>query len=77
MKRSEERKPQKMTVEFVRAAVAEIEHIGGDDERAHSHEDTLHQAVLLAIAERTCDDPQACAKEALRTLDLDFSRWCA
>jgi len=66
-----------MTVEFVKAAVAAVERVGGDDEQAHSQEDDLHLAVLTAIAEGTCEDPQACAKEAIKTVALDFARWCA
>jgi len=40
-------------------------------------EDSLHQDVLAAIGNGTCDDPAACARAALITLGIDFARWCA
>ncbi len=48
-----------------------------DDEGAHSREDDLHQEVLAAIRDGECDDPAACAGEALKTLAIEFHRWCA
>ena len=66
-----------MTINEVKARVAEIAGMIRDDEMAHSNEDDLHQAVLHAISVGECDDPAACAREALKTLDLDFERWCA
>lgn len=48
-----------------------------DDEVAHAAEDALHRATLRAIAEGRCEEPKACAAEALRSLALDFERWCA
>lgn len=70
-------KGEKLTVEDVKARVEEIRRIAVDDEVAHSTEDDLHQNVLSAIAEGSCDDPAACAKEALKTRDIKFARWCA
>jgi DNA-binding FadR family transcriptional regulator len=67
-----------MTVDDVRAAVAKIAAMADyNDETAHSKEDELHQRVLEAIAKGECDDPRACAAEALKTVDIDFARWCA
>lgn len=66
-----------MTVEEVKARVAEIEAVKSDDEGAHSMEDELHQDVLQAIADGTADDPAGCAREALKTHEIDFCRWCA
>ena len=65
-----------VTIEDVRKAIAEIEACGGDFECAHSAEDTLHQRVLRAVAngEPNCRE---LAAEALKTLDLQFERWCA
>ena len=66
-----------MTVEEVKKRVAEIEAMKNDDEGAHIAEDALHQDVLYAIAGGRCDDPRGCANEALRTKEIEFSRWCA
>lgn len=66
-----------MNVEEVKARVQAIRANSGDDEAAHSDEDNLHQEVLQAIADGTCDDPRACAGAALETTKIDFSRWCA
>lgn len=63
---------------LVQARIAEIVAVGqDDDERAHGLEDDLRGAVLLAIAEGRCEDPQECARLALTTDDLTFCRWCA
>lgn len=66
-----------MTPESVRKAVEHIASRSCDDEGAHSAEDALYLAVLLAIADGTATDPAACAAEALSTRDLGFARWCA
>ena len=66
-----------MNVKDVLEKVQEIKMMAHDDEAAHSREDDLHQDVLRAIAEGRCDDQSACAEAALKTLDIDFSRWCA
>lgn len=67
-----------MTVDDVRARVAEIERIGSerDYEMAHGKEDDLREDVLRAIADGS---PIAAdlAREALATSQLDFARWCA
>lgn len=49
----------------------------GDNEAAHSMEDDLYFAVLKAIAEGKTDDPQSLAREALKSADIEFTRWCA
>lgn len=66
-----------MNIETVKARVAEMVAMKADDEQAHSEEDALHQDVLRAIADGRCDDPAACAREALKTTEIDFSRWCS
>lgn len=38
-------------------------------------ETALHYAVLSAIAEGTCENPQECAKLALSSSEIDFPRW--
>jgi hypothetical protein len=67
----------RVTVEWVRAKVAEIANGDYDPEGMHSDEDELHEIVLRAIAGGTCADPAACAAAALETYKLDFPRWCA
>ena len=65
-----------MNLEDVKKAVLDIDARKGDDESAHSAEDDLHQNVLREVA--ICN-PESIemAKEALKTLDIKFSRWCA
>lgn len=46
-------------------------------EVAHIAEDQLFAEVLAAIAEGTCDDPQACARAALTSAWIQFERGCA
>lgn len=48
-----------------------------DDESQHADEDALYHDVLTAIATSRCADAAACAREALKTEDLNFSRWYA
>lgn len=67
-----------INVDEIRKRVAEIAKIGErDDESAHVEEARLYEDVLDAIANGACDDPAACSAEALKTRDLDFSRWYA
>ncbi len=65
-----------MNPEIVRSRVLDIARIKGDDESAHSAEDTLFQDVLAAIADGKCERPEICAAEALKSLDTEFARWC-
>lgn len=62
-----------MTAQEVRDRVAKIRAIADDDERAHVEEDRLHRDVLQYLSEQG----SALSAEALRTLEIDFSRWCA
>ncbi len=64
------------TVADVTAWVDHIKKITWDDESAHAMEDDLHQGVLGAIAEGKADDPKGMALEALKTISIDFARWC-
>lgn len=63
-----------LTVRQVRRKVGEVRRNAGDFEAAHAREDDLHQEVLRAIASGDCEDPRACAAEALRTLAIKFRR---
>ena len=65
-----------MTIEEVRQAVQAVKDKSDDAEVAHGAEDALHQNVLDEIAN---GNPNAVelAREALKTIDLNFARWCA
>ena len=65
------------TVADVDAAVEKIRAMAGDAEVAHGAEDGLWSDVLRAIADGTAEDPQAMARAALETVNIDFARWCA
>lgn len=63
-----------LTVETVRERVQIIARLAEtDDEAAHAKEDELHREVLQHFA-ATGD---SLAIEALKTLEIQFSRWCA
>lgn len=64
-----------MNVEQVNAAVVEILNQADDPEAAGSLERDLYKRVLEAIANGTGDDAQACAKAALATQNIEFTRW--
>ncbi len=65
-----------MTVDEVRIHLDQIREHGNDDERAHGQEDALWRAVLEAIAGGAPDAAEL-AREALRSTEIEFSRWCA
>ncbi|WP_433701746.1 hypothetical protein [Nocardiopsis sp. CA-288880] len=65
-----------MTPQDIRDRVARIEANRDDDETAHSMEDDLYTDVLKAIAGGAPNATEL-AREALRTVDIDFARWCA
>ncbi len=69
--------PKNLSVADIDQWVKYIDHLTFDCERAHGAEDDLHRRVLKMIADGTCENPKVCAREALRTLDIDFSRWYA
>lgn len=66
-----------LSVKEVRELVEQIKSNASDDECAHSQEDSLYAQVLQAIADDDCEDPKACAREALATEAIEFARWCA
>ncbi len=66
-----------ITLQNVQAQVAHVASIAHDDEAAHAAEDALHQLVLHAIANGECPQPQECAREALKTRQIEFARHCA
>ena len=66
-----------MTPGDVVERVGQIAAVADDDEDAHCKEDHLYIDILQAIADGEIADAQACAREALKVRDMDFSRWCA
>ena len=60
----------------VRKRVEKIRQMAGDDEMAHGEEDRLWGDVLMAIA-NGAPKAKKLAQEALKTLDIEFYRWCA
>jgi hypothetical protein len=66
----------KEQLKCVRAWVADIARAGasGDHEVAHSMEDQLFQDALERIARGPAPDPEALAREALKSLNLSFER---
>ena len=65
-----------MTLQEIIDKVKKIEDCAGDDEAAHSMECDLWEAVLSDIA-NGCSNPVGYAKEALKTKNIKFARWCA
>lgn len=66
-----------MTVEEVESRVRRIDAMSNDDESAHEEEDELHRDVITYIAEGGFGKASELAAAALRTQDIEFSRWCA
>ncbi len=48
----------------------------GDEEDWHFHEDAIWHDVLLAISQGS-EDARYLAREALKTGEIEFSRWYA
>lgn len=66
-----------MTLKEINDAVKNIEGMTGDDEEAHSEEDTLYSDFIQYIANGGGKDLKKKAKIILKTRDIDFKRWCA
>lgn len=62
-----------MTIEEVRQRVEIIRRTVDDDERAHALEDALMHDVVRYFAA----SGNQVALEALESLEIPFSRWCA
>ena len=69
-------KKEKITIQWVREQIKEIERAKGDDEVAHSREDNLYLIVLEEVA-KGHPQSQELAKEVLKTKKIDFARWHA
>ncbi len=68
-----------LTIEDIETDVAAIQAAAdeGDDEKAHSLENSLFENVLRAIADGSVEDPEDVAQAALASCDIDFARRCA
>jgi len=44
---------------------------------AHIEESNLYYILLEAISEGRCEDTEKCAEEALKSGEIEFSRWFA
>lgn len=66
-----------LTLKEIRRKVIEIKKLvtEADNEVAHGEEDRLHQLVLQAIANGTCEHPALAARVALLTKKIHFDRW--
>lgn len=64
-----------MSVEEVRAEVARISAVRGDDATAHYMQDEMFIKVLTAMRDGA-GNPQALAAAALEVLGANFDRWC-
>lgn len=66
-----------MNLEDIKAAVAEIEAMKGDDETAHIKEDELHVAFIAYVAAAGPAKLVEMAREVLKTEGIEFCRWHA
>lgn len=64
-----------MTEEHIRAKLGNIKALEHDAEQAHAYEDMLYQEVLRAIANGEVENPARCARLALQTTHIHFTRW--
>lgn len=62
-----------MTIEEVRSVLKQLADVRTDDERAHSMRDLMWERVLKTLA----DEGSELAREALKSEEIDFARWCA
>ena len=66
-----------MTVKDVKRKLDNIFEATADVERAHAFEDDLYLEVLTAIATGDCRCPAALAREAIKSKEIRFERYCA
>lgn len=69
-----------MNITEVQARVAHIDTLHTayrDNEATHTAVDELYLDVIRAIANGTCDDPQACCAAAVEAEAVAFVRWVA
>lgn len=63
-------------VSEAREWVNDIKDSSRDFEAAHIMEDELYLKILRGIADGTCENPQQVAKEAIKTQNISFPRYC-
>lgn len=68
-----------MNLEYIKQSLKDLEEIRGDDEIAHSVEDSMYQDFVEFISKGDFDKSELIemAKELLKSQDINFSRWCA
>ena len=66
-----------MTLDEVKAMVANINTSEDDNETAHCKEDNLHLAFIRHVAKVGDPALMEMATEVLKTCDISFSRWYA
>lgn len=69
--------PSASTVKEIEHRLSEIRAVAHDDERAHALEDALFIDVLTEIMNRFGGPTSRLAWIALKSRDIDFSRWTA
>lgn len=76
---SENEKQEILTVEKVKWHLDRIKYYAdkGDDESAHSAEDSMYQHIVYAISTDTCENPKECCILAQQSYKMEFCRWCA
>ena len=58
--------------------IHQLKEYSNDHEMAHVYEDDLYEGFVKYVIQ--CDDLKylkECAKELLKSKDIDFQRWCA
>lgn len=68
---------KQLTPADVQAMIDKIEAEKWDDETAHIREDGMLWTIIEAIATGNCRSRRACCEVALKSKNIDFSRWYA
>lgn len=66
-----------MNIDYIKHCVETIKSAQGDCEFAHGMEDELRKQFIQHVADGDFGELSVMAKEVLKTLDLDFPRYCA
>lgn len=66
-----------MTLREIKNRVDHIKKIVGDNEAAHSEEDSLYSDFIAYLAKTASPKYREMAKTILKTQEIDFRRWCA
>jgi len=66
-----------MTIQDIEKNIEHLKQISGDDEAAHSYEDSMREGFLEFVATSTIEPYAGMARLLLTTNNIDFNRWCA